>query len=96
VAGWSRQASHGLVGYARKDGTNGAKAVLPYLQTLKPIVPDEAALKARLKKLGKPAVTRADVRKLEEIEADEAHKRSLEAFKFSTNEEMLAKIMSVG
>ena len=28
VAGWSREASTGLVGAARKDGTNGAQAVL--------------------------------------------------------------------
>jgi ferredoxin--NADP+ reductase len=95
-AGWSRQASTGLVGYARKDGTNGAKAVLQYLQTLKPVVPDEAALTARLKKLGKPVVTQSDVRKLAELESEEAHKRGLESFKFSSNEEMLEKIMSVG
>jgi ferredoxin--NADP+ reductase len=96
VAGWSRQASTGLVGLARKDGTNGAKAVLQYLQTLQPVVPDEAALKARLKMLGKPLVTQTDVRKLTEIETAEAQKRGLEAFRFGTNEEMLEKIMSVG
>ena len=33
VAGWSREASSGLVGVARKDGENGARAVLEYLQT---------------------------------------------------------------
>lgn len=96
VAGWARQASTGLVGYARKDGTNGAKAVLQYLQTLQPITPDESALKARLKKLGKPVVAQAEVRKLAEIETAEAQKRGLEAFRFGTNEEMLEKIMSVG
>jgi ferredoxin/flavodoxin---NADP+ reductase len=95
-AGWSRQASTGLVGYARKDGTNGAKAVLQFLQTLQPIVPDDAVLTARLKKLGKPVVTQNDVRNLIEIEADEAQKRGLESFKFSSNEEMLERIMSVG
>lgn len=31
VAGWARKASEGVVGLARKDGTNGAKAVLKYL-----------------------------------------------------------------
>ncbi len=96
VAGWSRQASTGLVGYARKDGTNGAKAVLQYLQTLQPIAPDETALKARLKTLGKPIVTQPDIRKLTEIETAEAQKRGVEAFRFGTNEEMLEKIMSVG
>ena len=96
VAGWSRKASSGLVGYARKDGINGAKAVLQYLQTLPLVEPDEAALKGRLKKLGKPFVTLSDVRKLVEIEAEIARQRGLEFFKFGTNEEMLEKIMSVG
>jgi ferredoxin--NADP+ reductase len=96
VAGWSRQASTGLVGYARKDGTNGAKAVLQYLQTLQPITPDDAALKARLKALNKPIITQADIRKLTEIEVAEAQKHGLEAFRFGTNDEMIEKIMSVG
>jgi len=96
VAGWSRRASTGLVGYARKDGTNGAKAVWQYLQTLQPVTPDEAALKARLKTLGKPVISQTDVRKLGELETEEASKRGLQSFKYGTNEEMLAKIMSVG
>ena len=95
-AGWSRQASTGLVGYARKDGTNGAKAVLQYLQTLQPGVPDDGLLQARLKKLNKPIVTQQDVRKLVEIESNEAKKRGVESFKFDSNEEMLERIMSVG
>ena len=96
VAGWSRRASSGLVGYARKDGINGAKAVLEYLKTLAPVKPDDAALQAHLKKLGKPVVTLSDVRKLVEIEAEIARERGLEFFKFGTNEEMLEHIMSVG
>jgi hypothetical protein len=96
VAGWSRVASSGLVGYARKDGINGAKAVLQYLQTLAPVEPDNVALQARLKKMGKPVITLSDVRKLVEIEAEIARQRGLEFFKFGTNEEMLEHIMSVG
>jgi ferredoxin--NADP+ reductase len=96
MAGWSRQASTGLVGYARKDGTNGAKAVLQYLQTLQPVTPDEAALVKRLKVLGKPVISLSDIRKLAEIEDEIARQRGLETFKFGTNEEMLEKIMSVG
>lgn len=96
VAGWSRQASTGLVGYARKDGVNGSKAVLQYLKTLQPVTPDESALAARLKSLGKPVVNLSDVRKLAEIEDEIAQRRGLETFKFGTNEEMLEKIMSIG
>jgi len=96
VAGWSRQASTGLVGYARKDGTLGAHAVLQYLQTLGTVDVNMAALILRIKKLPKPVVTQNDVRKLIEIEAEIAHRRGLGFFKFGTNEEMLEKIMSVG
>lgn len=96
VAGWSRQASTGLVGYARKDGILGARAVLQYLQTLDRVEPGQAALQACLKKLGKPVVTQNDIRKLAEIEAEMARQRGVEFFKFGTNEEMLEKIMSVG
>jgi ferredoxin--NADP+ reductase len=96
VAGWARQASTGLVGYARKDGTLGSKAVLQFLQTLEKLEPDVAALQARLKKLGKPVVTQMDIRNLGEMEAEMARLREVPYFKFGTNEEMLEKIMSVG
>lgn len=96
MAGWSRQASTGLVGYARKDGTQGSKAVLQYLQTLQPIEPDETKLAAKLKALGKPIVRASDIRNLSVIEQYEAYKRGAATFKFGSNEEMLAAIMSVG
>jgi len=96
VAGWSRKASSGLVGYARRDGINGAKAVLQYLETLPLTEPNEEALRVRLKKLAKPYVTFSDVRKLTEIESEIARQRGLEFFKFGTNEEMLEQIMSNG
>ena len=89
VGGWSRKASEGLVGYARKDGTNASKAVWEYLQT---IPPDDSALgtiTAKIKELRKPAITKEDIQRLEAVEAEEAQKRGLEEFKFSTNEEML-------
>lgn len=92
VGGWSRKASSGLVGYARKDGTNASKAVWQYLQTKQPAEPNAAAVTERLKGLGKPIVVKDDVRKLEAIEQAEAQKRGLEAFKFSSNEEMLQAI----
>lgn len=89
VGGWSRKASEGLVGYASKDGINAAKAVWEYLKTKQP---DSSALKAitdRIKGLHKPVISKADIQRLEAIEAEEAKKRGLEEFKFSTNEEML-------
>ena len=92
VGGWSRKASSGLVGYARKDGTNASKAVWQYLQTKQPAEPNAAAVAEKLKGLGKPIVVKDDVRKLEAIEQAEAQKRGLEAFKFSSNEEMLQAI----
>ncbi|MBN2118325.1 MAG: FAD-dependent oxidoreductase [Anaerolineales bacterium] len=89
VGGWSRQASTGLVGYARKDGTNASKAVWGYLQTKQPGEPDLKALAEKLKNLDKPVVTEDDIRKLEAMELAEAQKRGMEDFKFDTNEEML-------
>ena len=89
VGGWSRQASTGLVGYARKDGTNAAKAVWQFLQTQLPGEPNVEAVAERVKKLGKPVVAKEDVKKLEAIELAEAQKLGLEAFRFSTNDEML-------
>lgn len=95
VAGWSREASSGLVGVARKDGERGAKAVLQYLQSLAPSA-DAAAhlhtLQARLNALGKPIITKPAVERLFEAEVSEAARLGLEEFKFSSNEEMLAAI----
>jgi ferredoxin/flavodoxin---NADP+ reductase len=89
IGGWARKASEGLVGYARKDGTNASKAVWQYLQTLQPTNPNLEAVAAKMKSLKKPIVTKADIQKLESVEAAEAQKRGLEEFKFATNEEML-------
>ena len=89
VGGWSRQASSGLVGYARKDGTNASKAVWQYLQTKQPVEPNTAGVTAKLKSLGKPVVVKEDIKKLEAIETAEAQKRGVEAFKFNNNEDML-------
>ena len=89
VGGWSRKASFGLVGYARKDGTNASKAVWQYLQTKQPIEPNLEAVIEKVKSLGKPVVVKENIKKLEAVEQAEAQKRRLEAFKFDTNEEML-------
>jgi ferredoxin--NADP+ reductase len=89
VGGWSRKASEGLVGYARKDGTNAAKAVWQYLQTLSPSIPNIEGVDAKLNSLTKPIVRKEDVKKLESAETEEAKKRGLAEFKFDNNEDML-------
>jgi ferredoxin--NADP+ reductase len=89
VGGWSRKASDGLVGYARKDGTNASKAVWQYLQTLPPIEPNVNAVAEKVQGLDKPIVTKEDIKRLEAAETEEAKKRGLEEFKFDNNEDML-------
>jgi ferredoxin--NADP+ reductase len=89
VGGWSRQASTGLVGYARKDGTNASKAVWQYLQTKQPTEPNLNAIAVRIKNLNKPVVTKDDIKKLEAVELAEAQKRGVEEFKFDNNDDML-------
>lgn len=92
VAGWSREASSGLVGVARKDGERGAQAALKYLEEIPPLSEPEAVierLKDHLKELDEPFVTKQDVIRLEAVEKAEAERLGLEIFKMKTNEEML-------
>ena len=93
LAGWARKASEGLVGAARKDGTDGAKAVAQYLNDVGPAASvDTQALKDRLAALDKPLVVNADIPKLFEAEAKIAEERGMDEFKYDSNEEMLAAI----
>lgn len=92
VAGWSRQASDGLVGYARKDGINGAKAVLDYLSALPQGETAVEMLKTKLASLSKPIVTNEAAIRLYQVETDEAEKLGIEEFKYDKNEDMLAAI----
>lgn len=94
VGGWSRKASSGLVGLARKDGTNASKAVWQYLQTKQPVEANTEALSARLKSLEKPLVLKEHIKKLEEIELAQAKQLGLEVFKYDSNDEML-KVMGL-
>lgn len=95
VAGWSREASSGLVGLARKDGELGAQAVLNYLETL-PTLKNPAQvlsdLERRLSILPKPVITKKELAKLEATERSQAVRSGLEEFKYASNEEMLAAI----
>lgn len=93
VAGWSREASSGLVGIARKDGERGARAVLQYLQTLPPLGDAPGALsntQKLLQKIHRPVIKKEDIQRLEIAEKAEADRLMVEEFKFGTNEEMLA------
>lgn len=95
VAGWSREASSGLVGVARKDGENGAQAVLQFLQTQPPLKNFDRILEEiheRIIRLDKRIVTKEDWKRLELAERAEAERLGLEEFKFASNEEMLAAI----
>ncbi len=90
VAGWARKASTGLVGIARRDGTNGARAVLQYVDTL-PSVDGTAVRKLdqRLGRLEKPIVTKECLSKLIDAERQQAIRLGVEDFKFLHNQEML-------
>ena len=89
VGGWSRKASSGLVGYARKDGTNASKVVMQYLQNKPPVDVNIDPVLKKIKGLGKPIVFKDDIKKLEAAEIAEAQKRGIEAFKYDSNEAML-------
>ena len=95
VAGWSREASSGLVGVARKDGELGAQAVLQYLETLSPgeiKSHDLDEFRSRISQLGKHVVTKEEWQRLEAEERAEAELLGLEEYKFSSNEEMMEAI----
>jgi ferredoxin--NADP+ reductase len=98
VAGWSREASSGLVGVARKDGETGAQAVLQFLHTLPslrnyPRVLEE--IRERLNRLTTHIVNKEEWQRLEAIEREEAEHLGLEEFKFKSNEEMLEALSRV-
>jgi ferredoxin/flavodoxin---NADP+ reductase len=92
VAGWSREASSGLVGVARKDGENGAKAVLDYLLSAPSLVDPKAIwseFESKLAKLNKPIIQKADISMLAEAQMAEAEILGMPAYKYASNDEML-------
>ncbi len=89
VAGWARKTSSGLVGVARRDGINAARAMQRYLDTLPACQFCEEAALDRLVGLGKPLVTRAELVRLEQVEHDRAVALGEVFFKFDNNAEML-------
>jgi len=87
IAGWSRQSSYGLVGQARKDGMNGAGAILKHLEQVKPNTAFSLPSIDRV-----DVVNKQDVIKLIRKEKELAAQLGLESYKFKTNEEMLSAI----
>ncbi len=93
VSGWARKASEGIVGLARKDAERGARAVLQYLETCP--ADDGVDVQQALQQLPDLAHQAVNLQKLAVLEAVEqkiAAEKRLEAFKFSTDEEMLSVI----
>ncbi|MEN8173733.1 MAG: FAD-dependent oxidoreductase, partial [Chloroflexota bacterium] len=80
VAGWSREASSGLVGLARRDGENGARALRQYLGEGAPQkgwANNLDALAQRLSTLSHQVVLKDDVDCLHDAEMEEAEKLGL-------------------
>ncbi len=92
VVGWSREASSGLVGYARKDGENGAEAVHKYLEHLPPLENTDnllARIETMMNQFPHPVVDKPGVERLIDIEATRAAEQGEEEFKFDSNQAML-------
>ena len=94
VAGWSRNASVGLVGIAKQDAERGMKVVNAYVASKEGFDPAavEQKIEAVMDKLEEKNVsyvTKDDVAALEAVEKEEAKKRNTWEYKYSSDEEML-------
>jgi len=92
VVGWAREASTGQVALARKDALACARSVSAYLEARESTPASGEAmlrLQTALEGLGKPLLTKDAVVRLHEIEAAEAERLGVEAFRFDTNAVML-------
>lgn len=93
LGGWARKASDGLVGKARKDGVNSARAVLQYLQSRDLQKKDSVAwLEERLVLLDHPVVRLNDLGVLQAAEKAKADELGVGKFLFKTNGEMLSSM----
>lgn len=90
VAGWSRKASTGLVGVARKDGINGARAMLQYLELHAPLprLPLEQ-IEERMSRISHPVVSAEHVHLLLDAELSHGQSGGIDHFKYASNDEML-------
>jgi ferredoxin/flavodoxin---NADP+ reductase len=97
VAGWSRNASVGLVGVAKQDAERGMKVVNAYLAQKSGSSAGEMetkveALIERLKSNGVLPVTKEDVELLEGAEQEEARARKTWDFKYTSDDKMIEVI----
>lgn len=97
VAGWSRNASVGLVGVAKQDAERGMKVVNQYLATKEGLSSGEMEAKIEalfelLKNKAVSVVTKEDIELLESAEQEEARARKTWDFKYTSDEKMLEVI----
>lgn len=97
LVGWSRNASVGLVGIAKKDAETGMRVVNAYLASKEGFPADAIQEKmdqliGDLKARGVSFVTKEDVELLEAAEKSQAKGRPSWEYKLSTDEEMLSAI----
>ena len=91
VGGWSRNASTGMVGIARRDGANAAKAIMAYLEKKSAAgFVDVNGVEDELRKHGYRYVKVDSLEKLEQREKELAEVKGLPEFKFDLDDEMLA------
>jgi ferredoxin/flavodoxin---NADP+ reductase len=97
VAGWSRNASVGLVGVAKQDAERGMKVVNEYLKSKPGLSSGEMEEKIEglidtLTKKNAPIVTKEDIELLESAEQEEARARKTWDFKYTSDDKMLQVI----
>jgi ferredoxin--NADP+ reductase len=97
VAGWSRNASVGLVGVAKQDAERGMKVINEYLASKKGLSSGEMeekieALIEMLLKKGASVVTKEDIELLEGAEQEQARARKTWDFKYISDDKMLEVI----
>nr|MBP8857034.1 hypothetical protein [Anaerolineaceae bacterium] len=91
LGGWARKASDGLVGKARKDGVNSARAVLQYLQNNEPKNQKSSDwLELKLMHLAHPVVRMEDLAVLQLKEEEKAVELGTVDYLFTSNGQMLA------
>lgn len=90
VGGWSRNASNGVVGIARRDGVQSAAAVMQYLNEFGVLGEvDLDVVRSALREMGYEPVERHMLDELTQVEKAAAERLGLPEFKFDSNQEML-------